>query len=146
MDLRPWSCADASTRCCSTWHANRRASSRRPRCCGMCGDPRRRTRRGRWTRTPPGSAASSQKWARPAGCLRRGAWATASHHARNYSREEAMNEQAELIRFGEQFRNVREQQGVSVAELAARTDISERRISSLEAGRLDPAYDVLIAL
>ncbi len=57
-----------------------------------------------------------------------------------------MNEQAELIRLGEQFQHVREQQGVSVAELAARTDISERRISSLEAGRLDPAYDVLIAL
>jgi transcriptional regulator with XRE-family HTH domain len=38
------------------------------------------------------------------------------------------------------------QQGVSVAELAARTDISERRICSLEAGRLDPTYDVMIAL
>lgn len=57
-----------------------------------------------------------------------------------------MNEQAELIRLGEQFRHVREQQGFSVVELAARTDISERRISSLEAGRLDPAYDVLTAL
>jgi transcriptional regulator with XRE-family HTH domain len=41
---------------------------------------------------------------------------------------------------------VREQQGVSVAELAARTNLSERRISSLEAGRLDPTYDVMIAL
>jgi transcriptional regulator with XRE-family HTH domain len=57
-----------------------------------------------------------------------------------------MNEQAALTRFGEQFRRVRVQQGVSVAELAARTDISERRICSLEAGRLDPTYDVMIAL
>jgi transcriptional regulator with XRE-family HTH domain len=57
-----------------------------------------------------------------------------------------MDERAELARFGETFRQVREQQRVSIAELAARTGIDAQRISDLEAGRLDPTYDVLIAL
>jgi ribosome-binding protein aMBF1 (putative translation factor) len=34
-----------------------------------------------------------------------------------------MNEQAELIRFGEAFRRAREWEGLSVADLAARTGI-----------------------
>jgi transcriptional regulator with XRE-family HTH domain len=51
-----------------------------------------------------------------------------------------------LIRFGETFRQVREQQRVSVAELASRTGISTQRISNLEAGRLDPTFDVLMRL
>jgi transcriptional regulator with XRE-family HTH domain len=57
-----------------------------------------------------------------------------------------MNEQAELIRLGATFRQVREREGISVADLTARTGINARRISNLEAGRLDPTYDVLIAL
>jgi transcriptional regulator with XRE-family HTH domain len=54
-----------------------------------------------------------------------------------------MHEQSELIRLGAMFRQVREREGISVA---ARTGINARRISNLEAGRLDPTYDVLIAL
>jgi transcriptional regulator with XRE-family HTH domain len=57
-----------------------------------------------------------------------------------------MDERAELARFGETFRQVREQQRVTVANLAARTGIAARRIGDLEAGRLDPTYDVMIAL
>jgi transcriptional regulator with XRE-family HTH domain len=57
-----------------------------------------------------------------------------------------MDERSELIRFGESFRRVREQQGTTVADLTARTGIAAQRISALEAGRLDPAYDVMIAL
>lgn len=57
-----------------------------------------------------------------------------------------MNKQAELIRFGETFRQVREREGVSVADLAARTGIDTEQINALEAGRLDPAFDVMIAL
>jgi transcriptional regulator with XRE-family HTH domain len=57
-----------------------------------------------------------------------------------------MNEQAELIRFGETVRRVREREGVSVADLAARTGIDAQQISALEAGRLDPAFDVMCAL
>jgi len=57
-----------------------------------------------------------------------------------------MNEQAELIRFGETFRSVREQEGVSVADLAATTGIDAQQINALESGRLDPAFDVMCAL
>jgi transcriptional regulator with XRE-family HTH domain len=57
-----------------------------------------------------------------------------------------MDERAELIRFGKQLRQVREQQGVSVADLAARSGINPQRIGKLEAGLLDPRYDVLLAL
>jgi transcriptional regulator with XRE-family HTH domain len=57
-----------------------------------------------------------------------------------------MDDRVELARFGETFRQVREQQGVTVADLAARTGIAAERIGALEAGRLDPAYDVMIAL
>jgi transcriptional regulator with XRE-family HTH domain len=51
-----------------------------------------------------------------------------------------------LRRFGEATRQKRERQRLSVAELAARSGIAARRISKIEAGRLDPRYDVLIAL
>jgi transcriptional regulator with XRE-family HTH domain len=57
-----------------------------------------------------------------------------------------MNEQAELIRFGEAFRRAREREGVSVADLAAGTGIDAQQIKALEAGRLDPAFDVMCAL
>jgi DNA-binding XRE family transcriptional regulator len=57
-----------------------------------------------------------------------------------------MNPQAELIRFGETFRQIRERESVSVADLAARTGIDADQINALEAGRLDPAFDVMIAL
>ena len=57
-----------------------------------------------------------------------------------------MNEQAELRRLGEAFRQVREQQRVSVAELAATTGIDPQHISDLEAGQLDPDLDMLITL
>jgi len=57
-----------------------------------------------------------------------------------------MNEQAELVRFGEAFRRARERDGVSVADLAAKTGIDAQQINALEAGRLDPGFDVMCAL
>jgi transcriptional regulator with XRE-family HTH domain len=57
-----------------------------------------------------------------------------------------MDERAELARFGKRFRQVRELRRVSVPELAARAGIEASQISDLEAGRLDPTYDVMIAL
>jgi transcriptional regulator with XRE-family HTH domain len=57
-----------------------------------------------------------------------------------------MNKDAELVRLGETVRQVREQQRLSVAELASRTGINAQSISNLEAGRLDPRLDVLISL
>jgi transcriptional regulator with XRE-family HTH domain len=57
-----------------------------------------------------------------------------------------MSEHVELVRLGEMFRHVREQAGVSVAELAARTGVGAQQIDAIEAGRLDPAFDVMCAL
>src|ERR1019366_5714549 len=146
MDRRPWSCVDASTRCCSTWRVNRRASSPRPSCCATCGATRRTTRRGRWSPTPRGCAASSPRPARPAGCPRPGASATASRPPHNYQQEEGMENRTELIRFGEQLRRVREQQRLTVVDLAGRSNISPTRVAKLEAGLTDPRLDVLVAL
>jgi transcriptional regulator with XRE-family HTH domain len=41
---------------------------------------------------------------------------------------------------------VREREGISVADLAARTGIDEQRINAIEAGQIDPAFDVMVAL
>lgn len=57
-----------------------------------------------------------------------------------------MSQRAALQRLGDTFQRVRRNQRVSVAELAARTGIAQVRISELEAGRLDPTYDELLAL
>lgn len=57
-----------------------------------------------------------------------------------------MNEHVELARFGETFRQLREREGVSIADLVARTGIDAQQINALEAGRLDPAFDVMCAL
>jgi len=57
-----------------------------------------------------------------------------------------MNVRADLIRFGQTIRQVREREGVSVADLAARTGIDAQRINAIEAGQIDPALDVMIAL
>jgi transcriptional regulator with XRE-family HTH domain len=57
-----------------------------------------------------------------------------------------MNEQSELQRLGETVRQVREQQRLSVADLADRANIDAGLIDDLEAGRLDPRFDALIAL
>jgi transcriptional regulator with XRE-family HTH domain len=57
-----------------------------------------------------------------------------------------MDERTELIRFGEQLRHVREEQSLSIAEVAARTGMGQKRIARLEAGLSDPRYDGLFAL
>jgi transcriptional regulator with XRE-family HTH domain len=57
-----------------------------------------------------------------------------------------MNKHVELVRLGETFRQVREAQRLSVAELATRTGVEIQRIRELEAGWFDPEFNVLIAL
>lgn len=57
-----------------------------------------------------------------------------------------MNARAELIRFGQTIRQVREREGVSVADLAARTGIDPEQINAIEAGQIDPAFDVMMAM
>ncbi len=57
-----------------------------------------------------------------------------------------MEDRTELIRFGGQLRRVREQQRLTVADLAERSTISPTRVAKLEAGLTDPRFDVLVAL
>jgi transcriptional regulator with XRE-family HTH domain len=47
---------------------------------------------------------------------------------------------------GETLREMREQRGMNARELAAASDIAQRDIRALEAGHLDPTYDLLLAL
>jgi transcriptional regulator with XRE-family HTH domain len=57
-----------------------------------------------------------------------------------------MDTRAELVRFGQKIRQMREREGISVAELAARTGVDVRKITALEAGRFDPPFDVMSVL
>lgn len=54
--------------------------------------------------------------------------------------------QAELVRLGGAFRKAREREGITVAELAMSAGIDAQQISAVEAGQLDPAWDVMCAL
>jgi transcriptional regulator with XRE-family HTH domain len=51
-----------------------------------------------------------------------------------------------LLILGRVLREAREQHGLSADDLAAATGIAHERISALEAGQLDPPYDVMAAL
>jgi transcriptional regulator with XRE-family HTH domain len=57
-----------------------------------------------------------------------------------------MDTRAELTRFGQSIRQVREREGISVAELATRAGVDAQQIKALEAGRFDPPFDMMIAL
>jgi transcriptional regulator with XRE-family HTH domain len=57
-----------------------------------------------------------------------------------------MDEQAELIRFGKRLKRLREQQRLSVADLAGRSGISVNRVVRIERGQSDPTFDLLLAL
>jgi DNA-binding XRE family transcriptional regulator len=52
----------------------------------------------------------------------------------------------ELVLLGQAIREAREQQELSVAELAGKAGISERRMARVEAGRLDPEYELMSSL
>ena len=51
-----------------------------------------------------------------------------------------------LVFIGQAIREQREQQGITVAELAAKAGLSKRRLQRLEAGKLDPDFKVWAAL
>jgi transcriptional regulator with XRE-family HTH domain len=57
-----------------------------------------------------------------------------------------MDRRAELIRVGQKIGQVREREGISVAELAARSGVDAQKIAALEAGGFDPPFDAMIAL
>jgi transcriptional regulator with XRE-family HTH domain len=52
----------------------------------------------------------------------------------------------DLLLLGRAIRAVREQHGLSVSELAAAANLAPARIAALEDGRLDPGFDLLLAL
>jgi transcriptional regulator with XRE-family HTH domain len=53
---------------------------------------------------------------------------------------------ADLPTLGRALRRLREQRRMSADELAGAVGIDRRRIDALEAGRLDPGYELLLAL
>jgi ribosome-binding protein aMBF1 (putative translation factor) len=52
----------------------------------------------------------------------------------------------ELVLLGQAIREVREEQEISAGELAGKAGIAERRLARLEAGKLDPDYDLMLRL
>ncbi len=59
---------------------------------------------------------------------------------------ESRNTDANLLALGQAVRQLRLRRGMSTDELATATGITRRRIDALEEGRVDPAYDLLLAL
>jgi transcriptional regulator with XRE-family HTH domain len=55
-------------------------------------------------------------------------------------------ERQDLIVLGRAIRDLREQSGLSLAGLAARAAVDRARVKALEDGRLDPGFDLLLAL
>jgi ribosome-binding protein aMBF1 (putative translation factor) len=52
----------------------------------------------------------------------------------------------ELTGFGRTVRKLRQKRNISVGDLAAATRLTPVRLEAIEAGRLDPRFDVLLAL
>ena len=55
-------------------------------------------------------------------------------------------EQEDLLVLGRAIREIREQRDVTAEHLAAATDVELDQIEALEAGRVDPTYELLLAL
>jgi ribosome-binding protein aMBF1 (putative translation factor) len=53
---------------------------------------------------------------------------------------------AELVFLGQAIREIRERQDISAAELAGKAGIRERRLARVEAGAVDPDYELLCKL
>jgi transcriptional regulator with XRE-family HTH domain len=54
--------------------------------------------------------------------------------------------QQDLLILGEAIREARERRGLTVSELAAGARLSPTRLAALEAGQVDPAFGLLLAL
>lgn len=52
----------------------------------------------------------------------------------------------DLLVLGQAVRQMREQRGMSADELAGAAGIGRERIDALETGRLDPTYELVLAL
>ncbi len=55
-------------------------------------------------------------------------------------------ETEELALLGQRIRELREQRGLKLSELATAVGVAESRIQALEEGRLDPDYVLLVRL
>ncbi len=55
-------------------------------------------------------------------------------------------QQQQLIAFGRGVRELRVERNISASELAAAAGVTPRRLEAIEAGRLDPPYDVMLGL
>jgi transcriptional regulator with XRE-family HTH domain len=55
-------------------------------------------------------------------------------------------QQQNLVILGQAIRQVRERQDVTATELAAATGVEREQIDALEAGQLDPTYELLLVL
>jgi transcriptional regulator with XRE-family HTH domain len=58
----------------------------------------------------------------------------------------SQREQQHLLALGLALGQIREEHGVSADQLAAATGVELARVRALEDGRLDPAYELLLAL
>jgi transcriptional regulator with XRE-family HTH domain len=54
--------------------------------------------------------------------------------------------ESDLVFLGRAIREQREQQEITVDELAGKTGVGKRRIERLEAGKLDPDFELLDAV
>jgi transcriptional regulator with XRE-family HTH domain len=54
--------------------------------------------------------------------------------------------EGDLLALGKAFREIREQHGLSVGELAGAAGVSDTRIGKLEDGRLEPDYLLIVKL
>lgn len=59
---------------------------------------------------------------------------------------EVQQTERDLLILGEAVREVREQRGFSVSELAAGARVAKGRVVALEEGQLDPDYELLLTL
>jgi transcriptional regulator with XRE-family HTH domain len=59
---------------------------------------------------------------------------------------ESGHKDANLLALGQAVRQLRLRRAMSPGELATATGITRRRIDALEEGRVDPTYDLLLAL
>jgi transcriptional regulator with XRE-family HTH domain len=55
-------------------------------------------------------------------------------------------EEQQLLALGRAVREIRGERGMGVAQLAAAAGVDLRQIAALEVGRLNPAYELLLAL
>jgi transcriptional regulator with XRE-family HTH domain len=56
------------------------------------------------------------------------------------------NKDPSLLALGSAVRHMREQKGISAEQLAQASGVSREHVDALEAGRLDPTYELLLEI